>query len=48
MKPLWLGLCLLWLLAGCGGDAAEELTVPTTVPVVFVDVPDLVHSSVIS
>ncbi len=47
MVKRWLVcLCCLWLLAGCGGGAGEEAVVgpavPTTVPVVLVDVPDLV------
>ena len=47
MVKRWLVcLCCLWLLAGCGGDAGEEAVVgpavPTTVPVVLVEVPDLV------
>ena len=42
----WLvGLGVLWLLAGCGGGG-EEAAVPSTVPVVLVEVPDLVgHTS---
>jgi len=46
MKHGLFGLCVLWLLAGCGGEAGEEgTTVPTTVPVVLVEVPDLVGES---
>ena len=46
MKHGLFGLCVLWLLAGCGGEAGEEgTTVPTTVPVVLVEVPDLVGRS---
>ena len=42
MKRWLFGLGVLWLLAGCGGDAGEEAAVSTSVPVVLVDVPDLV------
>ncbi len=46
MKHGLFGLCVLWLLAGCGGEAGEEGTaVPATVPVVLVEVPDLVGES---
>ena len=44
MKPRWLVLCLLGLLVRCGGegDKSAAVAVPTTAPVVFVDVPDLI------
>ena len=46
MKHGLFGLCVLWLLAGCGGEAGEKgAAVPTTVPVVLVEVPDLVGES---
>ena len=45
MKRWLFGLGVLWLLAGCGGDAGEEAAVSTSVPAVLVDVPDLVGRS---
>ena len=45
MRRWLVGLGVLWLLAGCGGEAGEEVVVPSTVPVVLVEVPDLVGQS---
>ena len=45
MKHGLVCLCCLWLLAGCGGGAGEGMAVPATVPVVLVEVPDLVGES---